>query len=279
MTVRSQPLVAFQGELGAFSEDAVHMYFAGTAEPSPCRTFDDVARAVTSGAAEYGLLPIENTTVGAVSAACDVLAASALFIIGEVICPVRHCLLGVPGATLHGLRHAYSHPVALGQCADYFSAHSGIEPVAMYDTAGAARHVAATADPASAAVASRRAAERYGLEVIAEDIQDRSDNQTRFLVVVRSAPVERERAGAWKTALLVETGDRPGALLDVLRPLAAHEINMSHLQSRPGAQPWTYWFFLEVEAAIDDSRLTLALEEIGARASARVLGSFPRHRS
>jgi prephenate dehydratase len=136
---RTNPRVAFQGEPGAFSEEALLTYFADEATPVPCRQFSDVAAAVQRGNCDFGLLPIENSTVGGVSAACDVLALSPLQVVGEVICLVRHCLLARPGTEQSRLRRVLSHPVALGQCETFFREHPAIEAVASYDTAGAAR--------------------------------------------------------------------------------------------------------------------------------------------
>jgi prephenate dehydratase len=275
------PRVAFQGELGAFSEEAVALYFRERAVPVPCRQFTDVAEAVLAGQTEYGLLPIENTTVGAVAAAYDVLSSAALQVVGEVIVPVRHCLLGIPGANLEGIHRALSHPVALAQCDGFFTSHPAIEPVATYDTAGAARQVTQLRDAAIAAVAGRRAADRYQLDILAADIHDRADNMTRFLIVIRSeakpAPMP---AGDAKTALLLETHNRPGALAGALVPLAERGVNLASLQSRPGRDPWTYRFFLEIDGAASDPNVNDAIEVVRRDAvTLRVLGSFPKWKS
>ena len=257
------PRVAFQGEPGAFSEEAVLTYFNRDAVPIPCRQFSDVAEAVQHHECDAGLLPIENSTVGGVSGACDVLALSQLQITGEVICLVRHCLLARPGTAIDNVRRVLSHPVALGQCETFFRQNPHMEAVATYDTAGAARLVAESRDPDVAAIASRTAAERYGLAILLDDLQDRSDNQTRFLVVaardpdraaLQASPVP---AGAGKTALLLETENRPGALAEVLQPLALHQINLTHLQARPGRTPWSYWFFMEIAGAHASIRAAL----------------------
>jgi prephenate dehydratase len=274
------PRVAFQGELGAFSEEAVLTYFRGNAQPLPQRTFADVTSAVREQEAEYGLLPIENTTVGAVTGAYDLLDQPDVHIIGEVICPVRHCLLGVEGSNLAGVRRALSHPVALGQCAKFFLQNPHIEPVATYDTAGAAKQVAALADPAVAAVAGGRAAERYGLSVIAADIHDRADNQTRFLVLSRTdATVNSDMRSAqeMKTAFLLDTRNEPGALVRALLPFAERGLNLSHLESRPGHIAWTYRFFLEIDGTPSSETMHAALEEVRQHAvTLRVLGTFAK---
>jgi prephenate dehydratase len=241
------------------------------------RTFADVTAAVRAGAADYGLLPIENTTVGAVATAYDLLDQPDLHIVGEVICSVRHCLLGLPGSNLAHIRRALSHPVALGQCANFFLQHPNIDPVATYDTAGAAKHVAATGDPEIAAVAGHRAAQRYGLIVLAADIHDRADNQTRFLVLSGEEQQLSSALTQPKTALLLQTRNTPGALVHALLPFAERGLNLSHLESRPGAVAWTYRFFLEIDGSPAQEQMRAALEEVQRQDVAlRVLGTFPR---
>jgi prephenate dehydratase len=272
--------VAFQGELGAFSEEAVRTWFGPEVEPLPCREFRQVGEAVRSGRVSAGLLPVENTLAGTVQPAYDVLAEPGLEVVGEVIRPIRHFLLGVHGSTLEGIRRVISHPVALAQCGDFLSRHPGIEAVAVYDTAGAAKEVAEGNDPTVGALAARRAAERYGLQVLAEDLQDRSDNQTRFLVIRREGgpPLPEEEARAvtgWKTALLVETENRPGALVDILHPMAEGGVNLSKLESRPGVTPWSYRFFLEFDGDLSREEVEVALNLVRSRAqSVRVLGTY-----
>ncbi|MEX2285005.1 MAG: prephenate dehydratase [Gemmatimonadota bacterium] len=275
---QNPPRVAFQGELGAFSEEAVVSFFGSAAEPLPRRNFADVVDSVRRGEADFGLLPIENTTVGGVAAACDALAESELNVIGEVIGLVRHCLLARPGTDFTDVRRVHSHPVALGQCSNFFRQHPQIEAIAAYDTAGAALQVSQSNDPSLAAIASGRAAERYGLIKLLEDFQDRADNQTRFLIVSRESlqPIEAD-AGNFKTALVLETENGPGALVNALLPLARHQLNLTHLQARPGHTPWSYWFFLEIEGA--GATTELAVQQLAAcTLSLRVLGSFPRWR-
>jgi prephenate dehydratase len=269
--------VAFQGELGAFSEGAVLAFFGSAAEPQPQKQFADVAAAVRSRAAEYGLLPIENTTVGGVAAACDVLRDAELYVVGEVVCAVRHCVLALPGTQFGDVRRALSHPVALGQCTNFFLRHPEIEPLATYDTAGAAKQVAQSNDRNTVAIAARRAADRYGLVVLQEDIQDRDDNQTRFLVLSPAAQAPTVSSAECKTALLLETANRPGALVRALSPFADRGINLTHLQSRPARDPWRYWFFMEVQGSTTDADLAAALGALEREStSVRVLGSFPR---
>ena len=275
--------VAFQGELGAFSEAAVYQFF-GTAEPVPKPEFAEVGRAVVDGDVEYGLLPIENTLAGSVVASYDVLAASPLSVAGEVITPIHHCVLGVPGGTLEQLTSIRSHPVALAQCTRFLQSRHGVRAVAVYDTAGAAKDVAACGDPAVGAIAGRHAATRYGLQILAADVEDRSDNQTRFLVVQRDDARRAQlvaggsgHAGPMRTTLLVETPNEPGALVRVLTPFADRGVNLSKLESRPTGEPWTYRFFIELDADLASADATAALRAVRETgASVRSLGSYPR---
>lgn len=273
------PRVAFQGEAGAFSEEAVYAAFGEDAEPVPCREFRDVAAAVDSGAVDLGLLPIENSLAGSVTGSYDVLVHSDLQVIREVTRPIRHFLLGAPGSTLVDVRRVISHPVALAQCTRFFAERPWMQAVAVYDTAGAARDVAAAGDPALAAVASRQAGRRYGLEILAEDLQDRADNQTRFLAVARpgtARPAEGGDADGWKTMVVAETPNRPGALLELLQPFARRGVNLTKIESRPGDEPWTYRFFLELDGRAGAPSVDEALDEIGRGGhTLRVLGSFP----
>jgi prephenate dehydratase len=272
------PSVAYQGEPGAFSEEAALAFFGAAIVPRPQPSFDAVTDAVAGGSADFGMLPVENSVAGTVTAAYDALAASPLEVVGEIARPIRHCLLAPPGASRDSIRRVLSHPVALAQCMRFFREHPAIEAVAVHDTAGAARRVAEEADPSCAALAAEAAAHCYGLAVLARDLQDRADNQTRFFVVAQpDVAAARPRAdAARKTALLLETDNRPGALVAVLLPLAEHGINLTHLASRPGGGPWTYRFFLEMDADAGAAATRAALEVVRSRsASFRVLGSFP----
>ena len=277
----SMPTVAFQGELGAFSEEAVHRFFGDGVTPVPRRGFAEVGRSVASGEVDFGLLPIENSLAGSVVGSYDVLSEGTLDVVGEVVTPIHHCLLGVRGARTEEVEQVLSHPVALAQCQRFLQAHPAMEAVVFYDTAGAAREVASSEQPAKAAIAGRGAAARYGLDVLEADIEDRHDNQTRFLVVAR--PGERPPAltggTAMKTALLLETKNAPGALVQVLIPFAERGINLSKIESRPGSEPFSYRFFIEVEADAASEEAGEALREAEPHtARLQLLGSFPKAR-
>lgn len=277
---RSRPRVAFQGEAGAFSEEALHAHFRDGAEAVPCRAFPEVVVAVATGRVDAGVLPVENTLAGSVTGAYDALLEAPLVIVGEIVHPIRHCLMGLPGSDPDDLARILSHPVALAQCTRYLAGHPRAEAVAVYDTAGAAMQVAREKDPAIGAVAARAAAERYGLAVLAADIQDRADNQTRFYVVRREGAVPPDAPpGPRLTVLLVDLADRPGSLVGALEPLARAGLDLAKIESRPGEHPWNYRFLLEVRADATGPELRTALDEIRARtAMLHVLGSFPAAR-
>jgi prephenate dehydratase len=267
------PRVGFQGALGAFSEEAVRA-LVPDAEPIPHSTFEAVVRAVESGEVQAGVVPVENTLAGAVAEAYEALVAGDVAAIGEVAIPIRHCLLGLPGASTDRVREARSHPVALSQCRGFFSEHPEIRAQAVYDTAGAAEEVAAMGDPSLAAIASRRAGDRYGLEVLQPDLQDRDDNQTRFYLIVRDA-ASVPTGDLLKTACVAELENRPGALNELLGVFANRGLDLTNVASRPGVSPWTYRFIIEFRHASQEQG-TAAIEEArGLCTGVRVLGTFP----
>lgn len=178
--------VAFQGDRGAYGEEAIRSLWGGRAEPLPVRTFAEVVRMVACGEADAGVLPVENSLVGEVRESVDALhAGPRLSVLGVTTVLVRHCLLGVPGATLAEVRRVESHPVALAQCRGFLARHAAIAVHEAFDTAGAARDVAHRGDRARAAIAGRAAATRYGLAILADGIADADDNRTRFVAVGR----------------------------------------------------------------------------------------------
>lgn len=275
----SRMRVGFQGEPGAFSEEAL-LALVPEAVPVPHRTFRDVVRAVESGADDAGLLPVENTLAGGVAAAFDALQSGDVRVVREVIIPIRHFLMAVPGADREAIREVRSHPVALAQCERFFSEHPRVTAVAVHDTAGAAREVAQLGDPGVAALAPRRAAERYGLAILAGDLQDRDDNQTRFLLVHQgSAPREpiQTAPGGLKTAVLVETENRPGALHALLGVFAARQLDLTFVESRPTGTPWTYRFILEFRHGSEDEARVCLEEARTPGRTVRVLGTYLPH--
>lgn len=274
----SAPLrVAFQGELGAFSEEAIQQLWGGDVEPVPCREFRDVAAAIGSGSVDRAVLPIENTVVGSVQGAHDAIDATpGIHAIAETVVAVHHCLLGPPGATFDQVRNVFSHPVALAQCEKFFRVYPRLTVHPVYDTAGAALDVSNLADPAFAAIASRNAAKRYSLDVLVADVEDRPDNQTRFIAFAR-APQPLAAGTSARTMLLLTTKDVPGALLDALAPLAQHGVNVRRIETRPTGEPWSYRFFVEFDHQVGDVAAETVVTEIAALAhEVRLVGTYPR---
>jgi len=222
--------VAFQGDRGAYAESAITEIWRHPVERIPVPTFTGAVRAVEDGAADACVIPVENSIVGRIEAGWQALATyPGMRTVGEALVPVRHCLLAPKGATLHGLRSAASHPVALAQCSRFFETHDWIKPTKAFDTAGAAREIAERGDPAQAAIASRAAAERYDLAVLEEGVQDRPDNHTRFVAVV--APHSRlwRRSHAIRGATSVEEDD-PRQISEATRELLEKIVERNSLE-------------------------------------------------
>jgi prephenate dehydratase len=280
--------VGYQGEPGAFSEEAVLLVFPG-ARAEPTRTFREIFEAVEAGRLDFGIVPLENSQGGSIADTYDLLANGAVTIVGEVVVRVDQALLGVPGARVEDVRRVLSHPQALTQC-DEFLAGLGVEVIPMYDTAGAAKHVAEEGRPDQAAVAAERAAGVYGLDVLARRIQTHPDNRTRFAVIARAGEAEptsvapgvpaRPLGTPDKTTIVFGTPHVPGALVRCLSIFAFRGLNLAKIESRPlGDRPWEYRFYLDVEAGADDEPLREALGELARVATdLRVLGSYPRWR-
>lgn len=265
-------LVAFQGEPGAYSEAAAVKYAPGTAV-LPCPSFEAVFSAVADGRATHGILPMENSIGGSIHRNYDLLVDHVLPIVGEVELRVDHCLLALPGTTLADVKVVYSHPQALAQCEAALTQMPGVEVVAVYDTAGAAKMVREGGRPDAAAVASRRAAEVFALDVLRESIQDFADNITRFCVI---APAATDPVDANKTSLVFALHSKPGALFKALAGFALRDINLTKLESRPlRGRPWEYAFYVDVEVAAEDPGLQRALADLREFSHwVRILGSY-----
>ena len=267
--------VGYQGEPGAFSEEAVGMLFPD-GEPVPHRTVRAVFEAIAAGLQDVGVVPLENSLAGSINETYDLLAKGETHIVAEVVIAVDHALLALPGTKLEYIRRVESHPQALAQC-DEFLAELDVELVPVYDTAGAAKRIAREGRRDEAAVASERAAEVYELEILARHIQTNPENQTRFAAISTDpAPL----ATPDKTSLILITGNKPGALYHCLAPFAERAVNLVKLESRPvGHTPWQYRFFLDVEASPEDESFARALEELRREAAeVQILGSYPRWR-
>jgi prephenate dehydratase len=265
--------VGYQGEPGAFSETAVLALFpAATAVPH--HAFRDVFQAVEKGAVDYGMMPIENSQAGSINDTYDLLAKGSASIVGEVIVPVHHALLALPGTHAEDIHRVISHPQALAQCQDYLE-RLDAEVLAVHDTAGAARLIAEEHRVGEAAVAAERAAVVYGLEVLAAGIEDDPNNQTRFVAVSTAG---EPLSAPDKTSLVFEVRSIPGALHKCLGPFAQRNLNLSKLESRPlGGRPWEYRFYLDVEVGEGDESFRAALDEFREfTAELKVLGSYPR---
>ncbi len=268
--------VAFQGEPGAYSEDAVYRFF-GECEVDPVPTVRAAFERVRSGESDFAVVALENSQAGSINETYDLLVRHEVSVVGEVVVRVDHALLGVPGAGISDVRRVLSHPQALAQCEE-FLAGLGAEVLPIHDTAGAARRVAVEERRDQAAVAGRRAAELYGLEVLAEGIQTYRENYTKFAVIgTRAAPgVGRPD----KTSVVFSTANVPGALHRCLGVFAAQGINLAKLESRPmGGRPWQYRFYLDFEAGAEEPAARAALAQLERHADwVRVLGSYPAWR-
>lgn len=267
--------IAFQGEPGAYSEQAIFERWQSP-QTLPCESFEAVFEAVTAGRARAGLIPIENSLAGSIHQNYDLLLRYQLPIVGEHFLRVRHCLIGLPGARKLDIRMVRSHPQALGQCAAYLRS-LGVKTEPVYDTAGSVKLLSAGGDRASAAIASRRAAQLYQMSILEEDIEDNPENYTRFLEI-RSQPGP---AGAEaKTSIVFSLKNSPGALFKALSVFALRDIDLTKIESRPLAgKPWEYLFYVDFlgAAASEGARRALShLEEYALLL--RVLGSYPRAR-
>lgn len=277
MKDRARLRIAFQGELGSFSDEAIQQLWGGDVARLPYRDFADVTASVVAGVADRGVLPIENTMAGSIAGAHDALSAMpGLHVIAETIVAVHHCLLGTPTTTFENITTVLCHPVALAQCTQFFGEHTQLEVHPSYDTAGAAMDVSKVADPAVAAVASRRAALHYELKILQPDIEDRADNQTRFLGIGR-APLPLPPGTPARTMFVITTGDTPGSLLAALTPLAKHGVSIRRLESRPTGEPWSYRFFIEFDHQVGDAAAEAVVQDIASLTTAtRLLGTYPR---
>jgi prephenate dehydratase len=268
--------VAYQGEPGAFSEAAVLRLLPG-ADPRPYPTFDEVFDAVHSGAVVLGVVPIENSIGGSIHRNYDLLVERDLAIVGEVQVPVVHHLLALPDVRLEEVRRVLSHPQALAQCARFLRGLEHVEAIATYDTAGSAKMVRDEQRRDTAAIASERAGQLFGLQALRAGVQDYDDNITRFLAISRDgAPL----AAPDKTSLVFTLRNEPAALFKALSCFALRGLDLSKLESRPvPGRPWEYLFYADVAAAREDLQCARAMVHLAEfAASLRTLGSYPRWR-
>ena len=272
--------VAFQGEIGAFSEEAVWALF-GEVEVRPSPSMAAVFEAVAAGHVERGVVPIENSLFGSVHVNYDLLQAHPVQIVGELQLRIRHHLMAVPGATLAGIQRVHSHPQALGQCQTFLREklpHAKAMPA--YDTAGSAKMVAEQGALGIAAIAPERAALEYGLNILAGDIESHHQNYTRFLVLVREgATLPGLEAGTrLKTSIVFALRKNvPGALFKSLAVFALRDLDLFKIESRPlVGSPGNYLFYLDFEGAVADEPVQRALDHLSEiTAQVKVLGSYP----
>lgn len=264
--------VSFQGAPGANSQIAVEQAFPD-ALPLPCFAFEDAIDAVKEGRADCAMIPIENSLHGRVADIHFLLPESGLVITGEHFLPIRYALMG--SGPLSGVQQATSHPQALGQCRHWLRTR-GIQPVPYSDTAGAAALVAEGRDPAVAAIAPPRAASIYGLEVLAEKLEDSDDNMTRFVVLAREAPA-RELPKDVMTTFIFEVKNIPAALYKAMGGFATNGVNMTKLESyQRGASFSATEFFADIEGHPDEPHVARALEELAFHSKwVRILGTYP----
>ena len=262
--------VAFQGEAGAYSEQAVFNYFGADVKTLPCETFDLVFDSVTSGLSDFALIPIENSLAGSIHQNYDLLAKNNLYVVGETILRVQHCLIAMPDVKKEEIKKAISHPQALAQCASYLK-KLNIKPETVYDTAGSVNMLKESGARDTAAIASKRAAEIYGMQILEEGIEDSEKNFTRFLCLGRESIVPEKEA---KTSLVFAS--KANDFVKVLNVFASHQIEITKIESRPlQNKTWEYLFFVDVLGLVNET----ILNELGELTEMyRVLGSYPRKR-
>jgi chorismate mutase/prephenate dehydratase len=273
--------IAFQGEKGAYSEDAIaRLYPDKNVERVPFRTSYDVVEALKRGQTDYGLLPIDNSIIGNITHTYDLLLENKLTIVKEVIIPIHHSMMTCKDVQVKDIRYIYSHPAAISQCEVFLRKFKSAEIIPTYDTAGSAKMIAVKELRDTAAIASESSAALYGLDIFQRNIEDYPHNQTRFILVsVDPLQLERETYLPYKTSAVFDTLDQHGMLLKCLQVLEKYEINMTLLTSRPHkTEPWKYHFFVDMDGHADDENASSAFEEIRKLTGfLHVFGSYPRY--
>lgn len=266
--------VAFQGERGAFSEDAAAKLFGKEIDLLPCIRLREVFELVSQDKVEFGAVPLENSQAGSINDSYDLLLAYPLSIFAEVILRVSHCLMALPGEELANITTIYSHPQALAQCQEFLS-KLPVEIVPSYDTAGSAKMVKEKNLKNCAAIASKRAADIYGLEVLALQIETNVNNYTKFVAISKqkARPAQKN-----KTSLVFAAEHKPGSLYRILGIFATRSINLTKLESRPSrTKPWEYVFYADFEGHLDGKVYQEAMKELQRETTfIKVLGSYPQ---
>lgn len=273
---------AFQGEKGAFSQEAVRKLLGERAEVIPCQRFEDVFLRLKEKEASAAVIPIENTLAGSVHENYDHLLAFDFEIRAETNVRINHHLIAPPGVRFRDIRQVYSHPVALNQCLRFFTENPQIERVPFYDTAGSVRMVMSEKRKDAAAIASAVAAEIYGANIVRRSLEDDRRNFTRFFLLRRPGHPKRERCQParteWKTTLVFSTRNTPGSLFRALSAFALRDVNLTKIESRPlRGHPWEYLFYVDFMGRVDEERVRNALGHLRELADfIRVLGCYPK---
>ena len=266
--------VAFQGEIGAYGEEAALTFFGPLSQPKPYESLDDVFKAVEVGEVQFGIVPIENSLEGSIGRVYDLLLDSNIKVCGETELRIVHCLMANLGARLDSIKKVYSHPQALGQCRTFLK-HLNCEVIPTSNTASSVKMIKEMGMVEAAAVASAKAAEIYDMEILAREIEDTNNNFTRFFVLSKQ---DSPPSGNDKTSIVFSLKDRPGTLYDSLKEFAKRNINLTKIESRPTRQkPWEYNFYLDFAGHRDDKTSKEALENLDRNSRfLKVLGSYPR---
>ena len=266
--------VAFQGEVGAYSEQAARLFFGPTASVRPCKSLSSVFEMVEKGVSAFGVVPVENSLEGSVNETYDLLLDSSLKVSGEIDLRVVHCLIASPETQLSDIRVVYSHPQALAQCRRFLESLN-CEVVSTYDTAGSVKMIRERRLVDSAAVASEKAADVYGMKVLRRAIEDSPNNYTRFYVLSKE---DAPPSGRDKTSIIFSVKHLPGTLFNALQEFAVRSINLTKIESRPNRQnPWEYNFYLDFEGHKEEAACKEALEGLRRKSIfVKILGSYPR---
>jgi prephenate dehydratase len=269
--------IAYLGEIGAYSEQAAINHFGTEADLIPQESFHNIFKSVEENHAEYGLVPIENSLAGSIHQNYDLLLQHDLSIIGEQYLRIRHCLIVRPGTKISEIKTIISHPQALAQCSHYIRKMESVTTEPKYNTAASVKMISESSDHTIAAIASKRAAEVYGMEVIAEDIEDNPANFTRFLALA-SHPVKPSKNA--KTSIVFSLNHEPGSLFKALSVFALRDIDLTKIESRPQVgKVWEYLFYIDFVGSVLDKNVERALEHLKEYAlMLRLLGSYPQHK-
>lgn len=273
LTMTKDSKVVFFGEKGSYTEQAMEEYFGKRVQSFSKKTFKEVMEAVHTGKADYGVLPIENSSTGGILDMYDLLVQYDNYIVSEHVVPIRHALLGLPGAALSDIRKVYSHPQGIQQCSGFFEAHPEITPVEYLSTALGAKRVLEEGNKENAAIASLRAADCYGLSPLMECLNKESTNSTRFIIIGNQKVY---LSNASKVSLCFELPHESGTLYNMLSHFIYNNLNMTKIESRPiSGRPWEYRFFVDVEGNLQDAGMKNAITGIQAEAaSLKILGNF-----